>query len=185
MPRRRVSLEDTFTDLLNIGRMFGVEARAQKRVEAYRAELADIRTTIGEVETPLRVFVYDSGDATPETAAKFATPNAMIEAAGGTNIFNDVESSWTRVNWEHVVARNPQFIVIIDYDSPDAAGKIAFLKRLPKLAGVDAIQHDRFVVLTYSEATPGPRNVAATRRLAEAFYPDKFPTASPRTTSLP
>ena len=97
---------------------------------------------------PLRVFVYDSGDATPTTAAQFALPNAMIEAAGGTNIFSDVASSWTRVNWEHVVERNPQLIVIIDYDSPDAAGKIAFLKHLPKLADVEAITQDQFVVLT-------------------------------------
>ncbi len=174
MEREQVSLEDTFTDLLNIGRIFGVEDQAQAKVDQYRAELAEIEQSIGAVETPMRVFVYDSGDDTPLTAAKFAMPNAMIEAAGGANIFNDVDSSWTRVNWEDVVDRNPQHIVIIDYDEPDAQGKIDFLKSQPALVDVDAIKNDRFVVLTYAEATPGPRNVARTRTLAEAFYPDKF-----------
>lgn len=174
MMREQVSLEDTFTDLLNIGRIFGVEAQAEVKVEQYRAELTEIEQVVGAVDDPLRVFVYDSGEDTPLTAAKFAMPNAMIEAAGGTNIFNDVESSWTLVNWEDVVDRNPEHIVIIDYDEPDAQGKIDFLKSQAELADVDAIKNDRFVVLTYAEATPGPRNVASTRALAEAFYSGNF-----------
>ncbi len=182
MPREQVSLEDTFTDLLNLGKIFGVQERAQALVDQYRAELAEITATIGQIDTPLRVFVYDSGEDTPLTAARFATPNAMIEAAGGTNIFNDVENSWTRINWEDVIERNPEYIVIIDYGQPDAQGKIDFLKSRAELADVDALQHERFVVLTYAEATPGPRNVASTRRLAEAFYPEKFDTTT--TTSI-
>lgn len=174
MPREQISLEDTFTDLTNLGQIFGVEARAEALVKQYRSDLAEIQATVGEVAEPLRVFVYDSGEDTPLTAAKFATPNAMIEAAGGTNIFNDVESSWTSINWEDVVDRNPEFIVIIDYGEPNAEGKIAFLKSQPELADVDAIKNDRFVAITYAEATPGPRNVASTRVLAEAFYPEKF-----------
>jgi iron complex transport system substrate-binding protein len=174
MEREQVSLEDTFTDLRNLGKIFAVEDRAEALIAQYRAELAEITETVGPVDEPLRVFVYDSGEDTPLTAARFATPNAMIEAAGGTNIFNDVDSSWTQVNWEDVVDRNPEHIVIIDYGQPDAQGKINFLKGQPELADVAAIQNDNFVVLTYAEATPGPRNVARTRTLAEAFYPEKF-----------
>jgi len=32
------------------------------------------------------------------------------------------------------------------------------------------VVNDRFVVLDYVEATPGPRNIAAIRTLAEAFH---------------
>lgn len=174
MDREEVSVEDTFTDLLNLGKIFAVEERAQALVEQYRAELAEITDTIGQLDEPLRVFVYDSGEDTPLTAAKFAMPNAMIEAAGGTNIFNDVESSWTRVNWEDTIERNPEHIVIIDYGEPNAQGKIDFLKSQPELADIDAIKNDKFVVLTYAEATPGPRNVDRTHFLAKAFYPEKF-----------
>jgi ABC-type Fe3+-hydroxamate transport system substrate-binding protein len=46
------------------------------------------------------------------------------------------------VNWEDVVDRNPEYIVIIDYGEPDAQGKIDFLKGQPELADVDAIQND-------------------------------------------
>jgi len=50
MEREQVSLEDTFTDILNIGRIFGVEERAQALVAQYRAELAEIEDTIGNVD---------------------------------------------------------------------------------------------------------------------------------------
>ena len=161
-------------DRLNIGRIFGVEAYTQVKVEHYRAELAKIERVVGVIEDSLRVFVYDSGADTPMTAAKFAMPNAMIEAAGGTNIFNDVASSWVHVNLEDVVDRNPEHIVIIDYDAPKALVKIVILKSQVGLADIDAFRIVKFVVLDYAEATPVPRNVASTYTLAKAFYPDRF-----------
>lgn len=174
MEREQVSLEDTFTDLLNIARIFGIEAAGRAKVNGYRADLEAIQANIPKRDEPIRIFVYDSGEDAPVTAARFAMPNAMIEAVGAINIFNDVVSSWTRVNWENVVARNPEFIIIIDYGEPDAEGKIDFLESRAALADVTAIQQNNYLVMTYAEATPGPRNVAVTRRLARALYPNQF-----------
>ena len=36
-------------------------------------------------------------------------------------------------------------------------------------ADIDAVRNDRFVVLEYVEATPGPRNIEAVKTLATAF----------------
>ena len=44
----------------------------------------------------------------------------MIEAAGGTNIMADMQTSWGNTDWETVAARNPEFLVLLDYQ--DAAG---------------------------------------------------------------
>lgn len=173
-PRERVSLEDTFLDLLNLGRIFQVSARAEALVADYRRELAELAETLRDIDHRPRVFVYDSGETTPLTAGRFAMPNAMIEVAGGVNIFNDVGSSWVPVNWEDVIKRDPELIVIVDYDRPDAAGKRAFLMQKPELAEVAAIRHQRFVVLAYAAATPSPRNVASTRTLAQALHPERF-----------
>jgi iron complex transport system substrate-binding protein len=173
-PRERVSLEDTFLDLLNLGRIFQVSARAEALVADYRRELAELAETLRDIDHRPRVFVYDSGETTPLTAGRFAMPNAMIEAAGGVNIFNEVGSSWVPVNWEDVIQRDPELIVIVDYDRPDAAGKKAFLMQKPELAEIAAIRHQRFVVLAYAEATPGPRNIARTRTLAQALHPERF-----------
>jgi iron complex transport system substrate-binding protein len=172
--RRKVSLEDTFDDLLNLGRIFRVEARARAFVDRQRAELAEIATALREVKTRPRVFVYDSGEAIPLTTGRFAMPHAMIELAGGANIFDDLANSWMQANWEDVIDRDPEWIVIIDYGQPNAAGKIAFLLARQELAPVTAIRERRFVVLDYAAATPGPRNVESVRTLAKALHPEAF-----------
>ena len=116
-----------------------------------------------------RVFVYDSGDDVPFTAGRYAMPTALIEAAGGRNIMDDLEKSWATVGWESVVARDPDFVVIVNYGDVTAEQKREFLKSNPALAGINAVRNDRFAVLEYVEATPGPRNISAVAKLAASF----------------
>jgi iron complex transport system substrate-binding protein len=167
-PRDKVAMEDMFADLLNLGTIFGVSDRAAALVDGYRARLAEITAGVDR-SAPLRVFVYDSGEEAPFTAGRNGMPTALIEAAGGTNIMDDVAKSWTEVAWEPVVDRDPQVIVIVNYGDVTAEQKIAFLKGNPALAGMDAVRNDRFVVLEYVEATPGPRNIRAVEKLVAGF----------------
>lgn len=169
MEKQKASIEDMYADLLNLGRIFDVEARATALVEGYRADLAAFAAEL-ETGDPLRVFVYDSGEDTPLTAGRYAMPTALIEAAGGTNIMDDFEKSWATVTWEEVVERNPEVVVIVNYGSVTAEEKRAFMMNNPAFANLDAVKNDRFVTLEYVEATPGPRNIKAIKSLAEAFW---------------
>ena len=169
MPRDGIGIDDMFNDIRNLGAIFGVDDRAEELIAGWQAELAEIAATIPD-EDPLRVFVYDSGEDTPFTSGRYAMPTAMIEAAGGRNIMDDVDSSWTRVAWEPVVERNPEVIIIVNYGEVTAEQKIGFMKSNPAFADMDAVVNDRFVVLEYVEATPGPRNIRAIRALAAAFH---------------
>ncbi|MEO1747996.1 MAG: ABC transporter substrate-binding protein [Pseudomonadota bacterium] len=168
--KAKVTMDDMYNDLLNLGKIFDVEAKAQELVDGYKAELAAFTETLEKGDDPLRVFVYDSGDDTPFTAGKYAMPTAMIEAAGGVNILDDVEKSWTTVGWEAVVERNPEVIVIVNYGNVTAEEKRNFMMSNPAFAELDAVKNDRFVVLEYVEATPGPRNINAVKKLANAFW---------------
>ena len=160
------SMDDMYNDLRNLGAIFGVPERAEALVAGYQTELADFLATQPDLPTPPRVFVYDSGEDVPFTAGRYAMPNALIEAAGGTNIMNDFDKSWATVGWEAVVERNPEVIVIVNYGEVTADQKRAFLMSNPAFAEIDAVKNDRFVVLDYVEATPGPRNINAVKRLA-------------------
>jgi len=171
MAKNKPTMDDMFVDLLNLGKIFGVEQRAEELVAGYRKQLDEITTRIGGIEKPVRVFVYDSGTEKPFTSGRFGIPTAMIEAAGGVNVMEDVEKSWTEVSWEPVIERNPEVIVIVNYGDVTAEQKIAFMKETPAFKNLDAVKQDRFVVLEYVEATPGPRNVQAIDRLADAFHP--------------
>lgn len=171
MAKAKPTMDDMFVDLLNLGRIFGVEARAEALVSGYKAKLDDTVKKLGGIERPTQVFVYDSGEEKPFTSGRFGIPTAMIEAAGGANIMDDVEKSWTEVSWEPVIERNPEVVVIVNYGEVTAEQKIAFMKNNPAFKNIDAVKNDRFVVLDYVEATPGPRNVDAIGRLADAFHP--------------
>ena len=70
-----------------------------------------------------------------------------------------------------VIERNPEVIVVVNYGEVTAEQKIAFMKNNPAFSRIDAVKNDRFVVLEYVEATPGPRNIDAIARLAKAFHP--------------
>ncbi|WP_137151940.1 ABC transporter substrate-binding protein [Devosia sp. FKR38] len=171
MDKPKASMDDLYVDLLNLGRIFGVAEKAEALVAGYRQELADFTATLDTSGTPPTVFVYDSGEDKPFTAGRYGIPTALIEAAGGRNIMDDVQSSWVSIGWEPVIERNPEVIVIVNYGDVTAEQKIAFLKSNPAFSAIPAVVNDRFVVLDYVEATPGPRNIEAIKRLATAFHP--------------
>ncbi len=171
MQKNKPTMDDMFVDLLNLGRIFRVEDRAEALVAGYRKQLGEIQARIGHVAKPTSVFVYDSGEEKPFTSGRYGIPTALIEAAGGVNVMDDVEKSWTEVSWEPVIEKNPEVIVIVDYGQVTAAQKIAFLKGNPAFRNIDAVKNDRFVVLPYVEATPGPRNIEAIATLVRAFHP--------------
>lgn len=164
----KVAMADMYNDLLNLGRIFGVEEKAADLVAGYEARLADVTAGI-EHANPLRVFVYDSGEDTPFTAGRYAMPTALIEAAGSVNVMDDLEKSWATVGWEPVVARDPEVVVIINYGDVTAEQKIEFMKSNPAFADMSAVRNDNFVVLDYVEATPGPRNIRAVEKLVAGF----------------
>nr|WP_321523948.1 ABC transporter substrate-binding protein [uncultured Cohaesibacter sp.] len=166
----KVTMGDMYNDLLNLGKIFNVEDRAAAIVEGYKKEISDFKASLPIGNSPLRVFVYDSGEDTPFTAAKYAMPTALIEEAGGRNVMDDIEKSWTKATWEKVVDANPEVIVIINYGSVTAEQKHDFMMNNPAFANIDAVKNDRFVVLGYVEATPGPRNIRAIKKLAKAFW---------------
>ena len=169
MDKGKASIEDMYTDLTNLGAIFGVEDKAAELVDGYRAELTAFTSELQTGE-PLRVFVYDSGEDAPFTAGRYAMPTALIEAAGGVNIMDDFEKSWATVTWEEVVERNPEFIMIVNYGEVTAEQKREFMMSNPAFADLDAVKNDRFVTLEYVEATPGPRNIQAIKTLADAFW---------------
>ena len=169
MDKPAASMNDMYSDLLNLGRIFGVSDRAETLVEGYRTKLQKIMVNLPVLEAAPRVFVYDSGEDTPFTAGRYGMPNALIEAAGGSNIMDDFEKSWSTVGWEAVVERDPEVIIIINYGDVTADQKRAFMMEKPAFADMSAVQNNRFVVLDYVEATPGPRNIGAIKKLAEAF----------------
>ncbi|MEM9781022.1 MAG: ABC transporter substrate-binding protein [Pseudomonadota bacterium] len=164
------SMELLFGDMLKLGQIFDKQAEAEALVSEWREELAAIESAVGDGPAT-RVFLYDSGEDQPFTAGRFAIPTAMIAAAGGVNVLEDFETSWGRTSWETAAERNPEFLVLLDYqDGTGAQGLMDFLKAHPAMSETDAVKNERFVALRYAELTPGPANIEAIRKIAAAMH---------------
>ncbi|WP_295807188.1 ABC transporter substrate-binding protein [uncultured Nitratireductor sp.] len=164
-PEHVEPFEALFTDMLRLGKIFDVEDRAAEVVSDMRRRVDAVQEQIPDRE-PVPVFLYDSGEDQPFTAANQVPPNEIISRAGGRNIFDEVEARWTRVSWESVVQAEPEVIVILDYGDKPAEEKIAFLKSNPMLATLPAILNDRFFILNFNEGISGPRNIDGLEKFA-------------------
>lgn len=172
--RPAASMELLFGDMEKLGKIFDKEAEAEVLVSGWKEQLADIAARVGE-NRGTRVFLYDSGEDKPFTAGKFAIPTAMIEAAGGQNVMADMETSWGNADWETVATRNPEFLILLDYqDDAGFAKLLDFLKAHPAMKETDAVRNERFVALRYAELTPGPANIEAIDKIARAMHPEAF-----------
>ena len=173
--RPRADMDLLYQDELALGTIFGKDAAAEAVVDGWRARVAAVAEAVKGRPAP-SVFVYDSGEDQPFTAGKFAMPTALIEAAGGANVLGARPMSWGKASWEDVAARDPQFLVLLDYQ--DGAGYrklLDFLEHHPAMKETAAVKNHRFLPLRYEQLTPGPANIDAIEALARAMHPDAFP----------
>ncbi len=173
-PPTKASMDLLYKDELALGQIFGKADAAKALVDGWKTRIARVRAAVKDMPRPC-VFVYDSGEDKPFTAGRFAMPTALIEAAGGQNILDDIPMSWGTVSWEAVALRNPQFLILLDYQNGGGYRKLlAFLKAHPAMAQTDAVKNQRFIALRYEQLTPGPANVDAVEALARSMHPEAF-----------
>ncbi|AMO85207.1 vitamin B12-transporter protein BtuF [Solibacillus isronensis B3W22] len=166
-------LEDIYTDIRNIAKIFRVEERGETLIEEMNADIEKIKEKVPTVDKPIDVLVFDSGDKDVFTATQNFM-NTLVKMAGANNIFGDIEKNWATVSKEDAVERNPEAIIVIDYGSTTAEEKINFLKNDPALSQTPAVQNERFVVLPLSAASEGVRVAEALEIIVKGLYPDSF-----------
>ena len=106
MKRPAASMQDTYNDLRNLGKIFNVQDRATALIVQMQQKIAEVQTSLPA--TKPRVFLYDSGEDRAMTSGKLGIPHALIEAAGGNDILSDIDASWTRINWKPWSSATPK-----------------------------------------------------------------------------
>ena len=168
------TFEDIYKDYEVLGNVFGVQEVAAEKVQAMKDKLDYVKETLGEeaYANPVRVFVYDSGEDAPFTACQ-GMPGDMIKRAGGISIFDDIEKGWATPSWEEVVARDPDVILILDYDY-DTEAKIEFLKNNDFTKNLRAVQEGRIYSACCADMQGSAGSAGTVEIMAKQFYPDKF-----------
>ena len=166
-------LEDVYQDFYNLGRIFQVEDKAEEIVSAMKGQIAAVEEAVAGQEAT-KVFVFDMAQEEGAYTCGNNFTSKLIEHAGGTNIFNDLDTTWATVSWEEVVERAPEVIIINDYAGDTLDEKIAQLKENPALATVPAIQNDRIISVQLCEVFASSMTGDTVEKFAQAFHPDCF-----------
>lgn len=166
-------IDVVYEDFYNLGRIFQVEEKAEEIVSAMKEKVAAVEKAV-EGQKPTPVFVFDMAQEEGAYTCGNNFTSKLIEHAGGTNIFNDLDTTWATVSWEEVVERAPEVIVINDYAGDTLEQKIAQLKENPALATVPAIQNDRIISVRLCEVFASSMTADTVEKFAHAFHPDCF-----------
>jgi len=168
------TLEEIYQEIQDIGKIFEIEEVATDFVTDQKSRIAAVQEKVSSQE-PVNVLVYDSGGDGVFTAGGTNFETLLIELAGGKNVFDDItDKQWTTVNYEEVLARQPDVIVVHDYDAPSLEQKIKDIKNDPAISQLDSVKNERFVSITLESVLPGARMAYAVETLAKGFYPEKF-----------
>lgn len=170
------TFENIYNDIINIGKIFSVEERAEELVAQLREREASVEASVAGLE-PVRVFYFDSdtgGGVDMSTVGNTGLQSLMLEMAGAENIFSDVEGQFVAVSWEDVVDRDPEYIIVCDYYGEGYADeKIAELKANPATMDMDAVVNDRFIVVPGLAMFPSLECMDAVELIAAGLHPDE------------
>ncbi len=168
------TIEQMVQEIRDLGAIFGIEENAEAFIADQQARLQAVADKLVGVE-PVKVLVYDSGSNGVFTCSGANFESLLVGMAGGENLFGDLnEKQWVTVSYEEVLARNPDVILIHDYDSPSVEEKIAEIKANPTLSLLDCVQNERFATITLESVLPGNRMAYAVETMAADFYPEIF-----------
>ncbi|MEV5409835.1 ABC transporter substrate-binding protein [Thermopolyspora sp. NPDC052614] len=170
-------IEQTFTDLRNLGAIFGVPGRAEKLITDLRARLDDAVKRVAD-RPKVKVLATDGGKGPVNAYGGAGLTNQMIELAGGENVLADVKADYTEVNAEKIAATDPQALIVTEYATlrgepmPSAPDKAAQAFGIAKNS--TAAKERRYLALPAAAQHPGYRNILAVVEIAKFLHPEAF-----------
>ena len=168
------TMEEMYQEIMDIGKIFQIEEVAAAFIENQKSRIEQITKTVA-TQAPIKVLVYDSGGNGVFTCSGSNFETLLIEKAGGKNIFDDLqEAQWVTVSSEEILHRQPDVILIHDYDTPSLAEKIKEIKADPALSQLACVKAERFISIPLESVLPGDRMAYTVEHLAKGFYPSLF-----------
>lgn len=171
MVNKAKTIPEEYNEIKQLGEIFHVEKRAEELIKNQKERINKVEQEVKNTK-PVSVLVYDSGNNGIFTATGSNFETQLIEKAGGKNIFADIkDKAWTTVSGEAASKRNPDVIIVHDYDQPSIKEKIKEIKKDPALKNCRAVKENRFVVVPLEAVLPGARMAYTVEKFGHAFHP--------------
>ena len=167
---------DTLRDL---GIVTGRTAEAERAVREIRARLDAVRARVQGRSRPRTLLVFERQ---PKTLQQMYVSGGrgflheMLAAAGGVNVFADVDREAVQPSHETLLTRAPDVILEVRATGLIAASEVTQeLNIWSALPSLPAVRNRRIHLLNDAYlVVPGPRLAIATEAFARALHPDAF-----------
>jgi iron complex transport system substrate-binding protein len=173
---QHAGLPDITTTIRELGARVGSVKESNALADRIEAEIADVRKRVAGRPRPRTLLVFGRDAETLRgiyASGAVGFLHDMLEAAGGTNVFNDVNRQSIQTTSELAVARAPDVIVEVGIDTASTSGRN--LRAWDSLGSIPAVRNKRIYQLRGDGMmNPGPRISASVRRVAEVLHPDAF-----------
>ncbi|WP_329027592.1 MULTISPECIES: ABC transporter substrate-binding protein [unclassified Streptomyces] len=168
-----MTIDDSYTLLRDMGKIFDVQEKAEKLVATERQNIATVAGKVSGAKKPKVMVIFSNmtmGANAFSSVAAHGIYNDILTKAGGANAFASAsKTSFADLSKEKVAATDVDALVVVSYNDPDPT---AYAKKLLKeFPQWPAAKSNKFVVLSDSMYL-GPSNDVAVRKIAEMLHPD-------------
>ena len=153
------SVEAVENEILEIGKLTGHENQAEQVVEEMKSKIQAVKK-----DGASKSVYYEVWNVPFMSVGKNSFINSIIEQAGYTNIFSDIEEAYPVVSDETIIARNPQ-IILLPLNNGISADDV---KTRSGWQNIDAVKNAHiFVIDDNVFSRPGPRIADAITELSQ------------------
>lgn len=172
------NVADVLDYIRAIGGVLGLPARGDSLADDVAARLEAVRARTAGLPRPTVLYVVWPDPL--RTVGRGSFVDELVTAAGGCNVFGDVEMPWPEVSLEAALRRDPDVVVVArEHESSNVVTD--HVRRAP---GWDRLTAVRQGGLYFVDADlfhrPGPRMAAAADTLSRLLHPP-----SPRAAAAP
>ena len=168
-------LAQVMETIRTLGARTGRAASAERLATSLERRFEEIRERVKGRERPRALLVMSREPLALRNmyaSGGFGFIHDMLEAAGGTNVFADIERESLQPTTETILATAPDVIIEVRVSGALTAEQVVRERQVwQTLAGVPAVRSGRVYFLTGGDlVVPGPRVAAATDRLARLLH---------------
>lgn len=168
------SLRDISEDLLTVGKLCGVEETAKQRADDYIAFVDAMRKRSDLVTTkPSLYWEWWPKPVFTPGVINWLTEISLI--AGGRNLFEDVELASVQTDWDDVLKRDPDYVLLAWVGvRPDKVKPEIVLKRPGWREMKGTLEGRMHVMEEELYCRPSPRLLEGALKLGKLLHPDLF-----------
>ncbi len=161
-------LQRTYETITRIAKLTQRQEGGERLISEMKSAFECVQQKIGEIDDPPAVFYAISPDPV-WTAGAGSFPDEMIDMAGASNIFDDLQQAWAEVDSEAVIERDPAIILTGTQQTVDMIDE----GHLPGWDEISAVRDGRVEVIDADLMhRPGPRLVLGFAQMARAIWPE-------------